>query len=220
MLERVSAEELLEAAEAGRLRIPVEVGAFIVLRAVEQLSTSPRAFSPGDLLLGGDGSIDLRPSTPSGERDAVGSATQLLKRVLLASAGASPSALLRWLERSGEPSLGLEAMRDEVEAALVPLNREAATRLLARFIRSSALLRQASPSPHDDGSALDAELDRVLEGDAPARGPIGGAGELVAAQLSERETRSGPGLALTLVVIALAALAGLALSHPDLLGLG
>src|SRR5690606_590142 len=145
---------------------------------------------------------------------------ELLRRLLLASAGASPSSLLRWLERSREATtLSLEAMRDEVEAALVPLNREAATRLLARFIRSSVSARAGAPSsPGFDDGALDAELDRFLRGDHGARDARGGETERVAERLREKAPGRGPGVGLTLVVIAVAALVGLALSHPNLFG--
>lgn len=216
---RVSAEDLLEAAEAGRLRVPVEVGAFIALRCVEELTEQPRGFSPADVLFDETGGVVVVGDGPGGEHAATLAATSLLKRLLLASAGASPSSLLDWLERSrGATSLHLEEMRDEVEAALVPLNREAATRLLARFIRSSASARrdEASAGGATGGRSVDAALDRFLEGERGGSAPAAHEAQ-VASRLVEKKPRRGPGLGLTIVVLALAAILGLALSRPELI---
>jgi hypothetical protein len=211
----VSAEDLLEAAEAGRLRLPVEVGAFILLQCVEELTAQPRAFSARDVFLDESGQVRIRAAGPSSEHEATLAATKLLKRLLLASTGASPSALLSWLERSQSAGrLELEAMRDEVEAALVPLNREAATRLLARFIRTSASVSAdgAAPDPLDT-RALDDELDRFLHA-GPSRASAGERGDdLVASKLVEKAPFRGPSLTLTLTVLAIAALVGLTLSR-------
>jgi hypothetical protein len=213
----ITAEELLKAAEAGRLRVPVEVGAFIVLQCVEQLTAEPRSFSPENVRFEENGTVLIDATGAASEHEAALAATHLLKRMLLAGAGASPSSLLTWLERSqGASALRLEAMRDEVEAALVPLNREAATRLLARFIRSSARAEGASPATFDDG-ALDAELDRFLRGEPATTSR--GASPLAAANLVEKKRSRGPSVPMTLLVIALAALLGLVLSHPDLIPL-
>jgi hypothetical protein len=211
----VSADDLLSAAEAGRLRVPVEVGAFIVLQCVEELAERPRAFTASDVVLDESGKVHIHGSGAPGEHEATLAATQLLRRLLLASAGASPSALLSWLERSqGARKLELESMRDEVEAALVPLNREAATRLLARFIRTSATVSAGGMVDEGvDARALDAELDRFLEAGPVARETAGGATELAAARLVEKRRARGPGASLTLLVIAVAALVGIALSR-------
>jgi hypothetical protein len=216
----ITAEELLKAAEAGRLRVPVEVGAFIVLQCVEQLASEPRSFSPENVRFRENGAVAIDAVGAASEHDAALAATHLLKRMLLAGAGASPSSLLSWLERSqGASALRLEAMRDEVEAALVPLNREAATRLLARFIRSSASAEGSSPGTFDDG-ALDAELDRFLRGEPTTTSATSrGASDLSAAKLVEKKRSRGPSVPMTLLVIALAALLGLVLSHPDLIPL-
>lgn len=205
-----SAEDLLRAAEAGRLLVPVEVAAFIVLRCVEILAEHPRAFAPRDVTFDEHGQVTIQGLGAAGEHEATAAATELLRRLLLASSGASPSSLLEWLERSRTTSpLRLEAMRDEVEAALVPLNRDAATRLLARFIRSSAAAEQAASRRVDD-RALDDELDRFLR---DGRGRSSGELDALESKLVEKRQKRGPGLGITLVVIAAAAAVGYALSE-------
>src|SRR5690606_21839753 len=100
----LNAKELLEAADSGLIGIPVEIGAYLVLLTVEELSERARAFTSADIVLlpGGDASGALRidSARSASEEEATRSATEFLKELLLASSGASPGALIAWLERA------------------------------------------------------------------------------------------------------------------------
>lgn len=219
----LNAKELLEAADSGLIGIPVEIGAYLVLLTVEELSERARAFTSADIVLlpGGDASGALRidSARSASEEEATRSATEFLKELLLASSGASPGALIAWLERAESGAkLTLAEMHDVVEASLVPLNREASERALARFLRKSTERLRAQEKARDELSeeAIDQELDALLgRVSEPSPEPLPERNALELHRPPKRRS-NGPGFALSAAVLLAAALLGLYLSWPEL----
>lgn len=219
----LNAKELLEAADSGLIGIPVEIGAYLVLLTVEELSERARAFTSADIVLlpGGDASGALRidSARSASEEEATRSATEFLKELLLASSGASPGALIAWLERAESGAkLTLAEMHDVVEASLVPLNREASERALARFLRKSTERLRAQEKARDELSeeAIDQELDALLgRVSEPSPEPLPERDALELHRPPKRRS-NGPGFALSAAVLLAAALLGLYLSWPEL----
>lgn len=219
----LNAKELLEAADSGLIGIPVEIGAYLVLLTVEELSERARAFTSADIVLlpGGDASGALRIDSvrSASEEEATRSATEFLKELLLASSGASPGALIAWLERAESGAkLTLAEMHDVVEASLVPLNREASERALARFLRKSTERLRAQEKARDELSeeAIDQELDALLgRVSEPSPEPLPERDALELHRPPKRRS-NGPGFALSAAVLLAAALLGLYLSWPEL----
>lgn len=219
----LNAKELLEAADSGLIGIPVEIGAYLVLLTVEELSERARSFTSADIVLlpGGDASGALRidSARSASEEEATRSATEFLKELLLASSGASPGALIAWLERAESGAkLTLAEMHDVVEASLVPLNREASERALARFLRKSTERLRAQEKARDELSeeAIDQELDALLgRVSEPSPEPLPERDALELHRPPKRRS-NGPGFALSAAVLLAAALLGLYLSWPEL----
>lgn len=219
----LNAKELLEAVDSGLIGIPVEIGAYLVLLTVEELSERARAFTSADIVLlpGGDASGALRidSARSASEEEATRSATEFLKELLLASSGASPGALIAWLERAESGAkLTLAEMHDVVEASLVPLNREASERALARFLRKSTERLRAQEKARDELSeeAIDQELDALLgRVSEPSPEPLPERDALELHRPPKRRS-NGPGFALSAAVLLAAALLGLYLSWPEL----
>lgn len=219
----LNAKELLEAADSGLIGIPVEIGAYLVLLTVEELSERARSFTSADIVLlpGGDASGALRidSARSASEEEATRSATEFLKELLLASSGASPGALIAWLERAENGAkLTLAEMHDVVEASLVPLNREASERALARFLRKSTERLRAQEKARDELSeeAIDQELDALLgRVSEPSPEPLPERDALELHRPPKRRS-NGPGFALSAAVLLAAALLGLYLSWPEL----
>lgn len=219
----LNAKELLEAADSGLIGIPVEIGAYLVLLTVEELSERARAFTSADIVLlpGGDASGALRidSARSASEEEATRSATEFLKELLLASSGASPGALIAWLERAESGAkLTLAEMHDVVEASLVPLNREASERALARFLRKSTERLRAQEKARDELSeeAIDQELDALLgRVSEPSPEPLPERDALELHRPPKRRS-NGLGFALSAAVLLAAALLGLYLSWPEL----
>lgn len=178
----------LMAAMRGRsAKIPAEIGAFIVLEASEASVARPVWLSADAVFVGGDGRVSLLAGEQgtAGQRDSAEgvarSLLEILASLLVAAQTAAPRGLLTLLE-SG-PSSGVWDVRsvcDDLEASLVPLNREAARRVLARFVREMSREERGPRGPAVDDEALDQELDSLLgAGDsmppAPTAAPAGAA---------------------------------------------
>ncbi|HEX7477912.1 MAG TPA: hypothetical protein VF331_08900 [Polyangiales bacterium] len=155
--------------------LPSEIGAFIALEACEQILDAPVRVRDAELVIGEIGEIAVLPSSErASEADAVRSILLLLGDLLVCSAPGVPEMLLELVEHGASDST-LERLRDELEACLLPLNRGATRRVLARLLREARKEGERSSTravQQPDSSALDAELDLLLGGPdvaAPAR---------------------------------------------------
>ncbi|MEM6960973.1 MAG: hypothetical protein AAF550_04425 [Myxococcota bacterium] len=148
------------------VHLPFEIGAFIALEICDQTLDHPALVHPADVWIGSDGSIAVRGlSTPADSQGSASSIIDVLARLLVAAGGAVPPHLLRLVEPGADrPKYDLQRLRDALEATLIPLNRAASMRVLARLLREM----QRSPVAHAEASSVvdegaDADLDAFLE---------------------------------------------------------
>ncbi len=171
--EAASLLELVERMRAANARLPWEVGAFISLEVAEHLLRRPCPVDLGRIRIGPEGELGvqdqgLRADEPTAARAFV----QLLARLLVAAGTDVPQHLITLSERGlNATNPRIRDIKQDIERALVPLNRPAMRRLLARLFREHmqrlsqpAALRASipiMPSEEDD-------LDRLLSDDEPS----------------------------------------------------
>ena len=119
----------LELVESRRIPIAPEVAGYLCLELAERASMQPGGLVPEGVFLGEEGSVAFVPRAAADAPEQF--VRSLLKRLLEASAS-RPAALWQ-VTASTRP--GLEGLVRELEAALIPLNRMASRRSLARLAR-------------------------------------------------------------------------------------
>lgn len=188
----VTVDDLVASLKSRRLRIPAEIGAFVALETTEALMRGPAAVRGGDVRIAEDGTIAVfAPPHSASAEDAARAVCSMLASLLVAAGTGVPTMLIGLVERG--PSGGaaaLERLRDELESALVPLNRAAARRVLSRMIREArrASIRPEARLDEVPEDRLDAALDDLL-------GP--GAGGASDPDLSPPAFDSAPAAALS-----------------------
>lgn len=125
----VTLDRALELIEARRVPIAPEVAGYLCLELAERASMQPGGLVPEGIFLGEEGSVAFVPRA-QGEAPEV--FVRALLRRLLDASGSRPAAL--WQVTSGQRP-GAELLVRELEAALIPLNRMASRRSLARLAR-------------------------------------------------------------------------------------
>ena len=173
----VTVEELLSGLKRRNLPLPFEIGAFIALEACEQMLDRPVRLDARDIGIGDIGEVVCSgKKSPVNEESAVRALLLLLSELLMCSAPGVPAMLLELVERG--PSNGkwtLERLRDDLEACLVPLNRGATRRVLARLTREARKAglerarerdrdrdRKSQPSIVPAASEIDAQFDALM----------------------------------------------------------
>jgi hypothetical protein len=130
----VSVAEVLAGAEVRAVPLSAECVGYLILAAADQVGAAPRRIGPSDVLLFEDGGVRVTggraTDAPSAEADL-----RSVLDVLLLRASAPTSGLLRASRR--KPGAGVEALVRELETALIPVNRAAAKRALARLERET-----------------------------------------------------------------------------------
>jgi hypothetical protein len=163
----VTAQELVDALKRRRAALPAEIGSFVVLEACEALLVrGPELLALDGIHISEEGSVWLPPGTRCAEADAALALHRLLTTMLVAAGPAPPPALMHLLEKG--PSGGswtLAGLRDDLEASLVPLNRGASRRVLARFVRETGWAQRPDVSP--TFGELDSELSSLLGVEQP-----------------------------------------------------
>ena len=161
----VSVEELLRTLQRRGIPLPSETGAFITLEVCEQMIDRPIQISAQDIAINEIGEVlcAVQP-TPADEVEAVRCLLTLLGDLLVCAAPGVPAMLLELVERGASaPELTLDRLRDELEASLLPLNRGATRRVLARLLREA---RKAGPSlragAQPSAADIDAQFDALL----------------------------------------------------------
>ncbi|MBZ0117690.1 MAG: hypothetical protein K8H88_11880 [Sandaracinaceae bacterium] len=133
----VTVDDLVASANAREVRIPSEIGAFVALEVSEALLSGPARVRSSDVRIAEDGTISVFVPPGSATSEEAARSVALMLSSLLSAAGTGvPKGLAALLSRG--PSSGrweLSTLRDDLEAALVPLNRAAARRVLSRMLR-------------------------------------------------------------------------------------
>ncbi|HTQ05051.1 MAG TPA: hypothetical protein VMI54_14400 [Polyangiaceae bacterium] len=154
----VTVAEVLAGAEARAVPLSAECVGYLVLAAADQVSAAPRRIDANDVLLFEDGGIRVASGRaadgPLAERDL-----RAVLDALLVRASAPTSGLLRASRRA--PGGGVEALVRELETALIPVNRSAAKRSLARLERETARALQSGRISVPPPSARGSEAERA-----------------------------------------------------------
>lgn len=173
---RISAEQLVHSLRHRGVTLPAEIGTFVILEACEELlRRGPCVLSLARVHLTEDGHVVLDAAEAWADDETCARGLHRDLTTLLVAAGPAPApALMRLVEegpRGGRWTL--RQLRDDLEAALVPLNREASRRVLARLCRDVA--REARPSwrpgPLPTFSELDSQLSSFLGDPEPRAAP-------------------------------------------------
>lgn len=130
----VSLSEVLAGAEAQAVPLSAECAGYLVLAAADQAALSPRRVQPGEVCLLDDGAVRLLGGVPADDATAEGDLRELLGG-LLSSASSTTAGLMRARRRAAGAGVG--ALLRELERALIPVNRAAARRALARLARET-----------------------------------------------------------------------------------
>ncbi|MDB4989020.1 MAG: Basic proline-rich protein [Myxococcaceae bacterium] len=166
----VTAQELVRALDRNGATLPAEIGTFIVLEACETMlqGDSRELESLAHVRISEQGAVSLGGASCDDETAARGLHRSLAK-LLLAAGPTLPPALARLAEQGPRGAeFSLRALHDELEAALVPLNRKASRRVLSRFAREAA-------HPVLDPDDVDAALSSLIgassapDNDAPGK---------------------------------------------------
>ena len=184
----VTLADVLSGAAAHAVPLTAECAGYLVLAAADQAALAPRRMLAAELELCADGSVRVTQSRACEEAESERDLRALLDELLLAASSVTP-ALLRAGRRASTGSLATFVR--EIETALIPVNRAAARRALARLQRETlralstqrftreqrveparaGLSRAASPVPPSVEVALAAIASPAPTPVAPLRAP-------------------------------------------------
>ena len=173
-------EQLIAALQRKAIPLPYEAAAFLVLEASERAAAEPVLLSPAELRISDTGELVMPPRAsgpPPSTRDVCRGLANLLGELLVCSAQSVPPMLLRLVESSASDGPASAAqLRDELGATLVPLNRAAMRRVLARLVREAKRAAEEGrprmsvhPQPGDAAHELDEVLGRRRQSGAHER---------------------------------------------------
>ncbi|HQY61188.1 MAG TPA: hypothetical protein PK141_07335, partial [Polyangiaceae bacterium] len=147
----VTLEDVLTVVAAKRVPLAPELAGYLVLEIADGADPTGGAVEPRSVFIGDEGSVAVvraRRTEPSAQ-DAEVSARSLLARLLEAGGSTTPALTATARRRS---TGGLRALATEIESALIPVNRSAGRRALARLARevkrvTQGVGRNATASP-------------------------------------------------------------------------
>jgi len=130
----ITLEDVFVVVGAKRVPLAPELAGYLALEIAEGAAQAAGDVEPRSVYIGEEGSVALvvRPRREPITGDSEGSIRVILARLLDAS-GSQTQALAAVARR--RPSAGLGALVEELEAALIPVNRAAGRRALARLAR-------------------------------------------------------------------------------------
>jgi hypothetical protein len=156
----VTLSEVKRAAKAHRAPLAGESAGYLVLAIADQVLSAPRLVETSDIQLTEDGGLRVLSGRASSDTDAeLGLRRALDALLLVASSG---SAALTRASRRTSP-MGLSALVRELEAALIPVNRAAARRALARLHRETARALSSGSLPEEEPEARDVAPPAVAQ---------------------------------------------------------
>jgi len=170
----LSAEQLIRALSQRGVPLPADIGAFITLEMCEVLLDRPAQITARDVRIDEIGEVSCSDvGSPTTQGLAVDALIGLLSDLLVCAGPAVPKRTLELLTDIGQdPERTVAALMRELEACLMPLNRGATRRVIARLVREAhkpISSQDAAVSPK--AAELDAQLDALLD-EEPEAGPI------------------------------------------------
>jgi hypothetical protein len=173
--------DVLGAAQSGRVALAPESAGYLALGLADALATSPRAPEATEIVLSDSGQVDVLSRTPASDRAAEASARALLGQ-LLGVAGSSAPALSAAARKA--PTGGAAHLVRDIEAALIPVNRAAAKRALARLHRETSRVRGEAVEIAYTPSRSTESLDRTAVDGEYAEGTLEQDASIVVGELS------------------------------------
>ncbi len=169
----VSLEEVLAAASARAASLVPETSGYLALAVADATSRLPYAHEDRGVLLTIDGSVMVPRKAPiAAPPEAARVLRDLLRRLLAVSTGSMPG--LASAARARGEEHDVDRVVGDIEAALIPVNRAAAKRALARLSRETLrakelgkLKKKSAPPPAQVAAAASAKGPP-----APARPPV------------------------------------------------
>ncbi len=164
MSRDVGVGQLVEELEQRGDRLPFEIGAFVALEACEGLLRQSVKLDADSVRVTLEGAVLVSDGAQRAEPDeAARSLVSVLARLLMAAGPGVPPHLLQLVKESatGQKQRDLRHLHDAIEASLIPINRGASRRVLARLVRES----DRPPAPKAarvDPRELDTELEELL----------------------------------------------------------
>ena len=138
----VTLEDVLVAASIRAASLVPETSGYLTLALVDATNRMPLGVEDRAVLLTTDGTVTLARRGPVLPNDAAASAVRdVLARLLAVSIGSMPG-LSATARPRVEGDRGVDAVASELEAALIPVNRQAARRALARLARETSRARE------------------------------------------------------------------------------
>jgi len=129
----VTLDEVLAVVEAKRVPLAPELAGYLVLEIAEQADPIGGNIDPKSVFVGEEGTVALvKPKRDRRSGDAEASIREVLGRLLDASGSQTPALAAASKRKNGA---GLPALAEELDAALIPVNRAAGRRALARLAR-------------------------------------------------------------------------------------
>jgi hypothetical protein len=162
----VSIGEIIAGASVHAVPLAGECAGYLVLAAADQALSAPRRIGPGEVRLFDDGTVRVEGARAADETDSEGDLRALLDALLLRASSATP-ALLRASRRA--PGRGILSLVREIETALIPVNRAAAHRALARLERETERARRAGR--FDPAAPVAPSASEPVRAEAPAVRP-------------------------------------------------
>jgi hypothetical protein len=152
----VTLEDVFAVVSARRVPLAPELAGYLVLEVTDNADPTGGEVDPKSVYVGEEGTVALvKPKREAATGDAEASIRGALARLLEASGSQTPALAAASRRRSGA---GLPALAEELEAALIPVNRAAGRRALARLAREVKRVtlgvgRNALPSSSDAPSS-------------------------------------------------------------------
>jgi hypothetical protein len=135
----VTLDEVLAVLAAKRVPLAPELAGYLVLEIAEHADPNGGDVDPRSVFVGEEGTVALvKPRRDAVSGDAETSVRAMLGRLLDASGSQTPALAAASRRPSGA---GLPALSDELETALIPVNRAAGRRALARLAREVRRVR-------------------------------------------------------------------------------
>ncbi len=177
----VTLDEVFAAASARAASLVPETSGYLALAVGDATSRLPLAHDDRALLLTTEGHLSLsRRGEVVAPEAAAKAMRDMLARLLAVSAGTMPGLAAAARPRE-ESSRGVDAVIEEIEAALIPVNRAAARRALARLARETLRAKEAGkllrtkreasvrPPPRPAIAVAAVEAERKNESEPSAR---------------------------------------------------